>query len=898
MPTLALQMGSIDEERFPPEHDKDLDIDSVDELVERLPEVVYVEPPVMPEQLPRGGPDSNHLVETEDIIDLLEEEVPSQSASSSQKLPKPVGLEQTCSPRCLQAWHRTEAKLDGLSKKLEIVQESIDKLYDCLAGGHPPAPPARYSVSSRVSHASSSRHISSQVSAIGFLPKSVSGLSGEKFASKALQKHVHRSSHSSRNDFGKRSSLQASRTGAESGNIDKTANLMSALRKAPILGQHKARAPFTFSPHEHGTSQQHFLSRPSLSSTSGRVSARHEAAGTLLHNPRWSLASKADNRSKSFSEGLDSVLPSEVVEEIEAPTLEAARSNAVDSKERVDSAEGSWSEEDAESNDRSNANLGKHVGCSWGLGDVAKLTRSSTARFTIKSKSAHFSNGSSVDGEPPRYRVILEKLADEHSRPRLCWDGALLVTLVFMSIMLPLQVAYLDDRTLPETWNWFLGIADVVRIVDVFADLMLPVVDGSCRELGPEAIVEMYVKSWLIVDVLAAWPSSFGPADGSLSCNVLRTLNLLKCTKLASVLPRVQQHFASPILSYLKFFYPVLFLFHGLACTWRIVNETESTADLEHMEDKYILDLYWVLMTITSVGYGDIVPQSLRSRTFSILVMLMSSLFCGFMVSSTGSAMKWIFDQRLEARVIAAEKFMSNRSVHLELRKNVVRYLRNDDTENSLSSPSKLLSSLSPTLQKQVSIELWRPAANKFRLFSDAPEAFLVQLAQALNWIEGLAGELLLEGGQVEEELVFVIKGLVSCITLTSLEEDDNDVDDVMFGPQSWFGERCLFGNFVREFSAVIESRSELAVLSAINFNRILALFPAVKEKHALLLDAIRRGTMRIEELACEPAGDELFVCQTQSMLGKLFSGMLSMRSFSRAKGTRNMDRDNESVDS
>jgi len=41
---------------------------------------------------------------------------------------------------------------------------------------------------------------------------------------------------------------------------------------------------------------------------------------------------------------------------------------------------------------------------------------------------------------------------------------------------------------------------------------------------------------------------------------------------------------------------------------------------------KYIISLYWAFMTMTTVGYGDIVPYSSSEKLLTILIMCIS---CG-----------------------------------------------------------------------------------------------------------------------------------------------------------------------------------------------------------------------------------------------------------------------------
>ena len=51
---------------------------------------------------------------------------------------------------------------------------------------------------------------------------------------------------------------------------------------------------------------------------------------------------------------------------------------------------------------------------------------------------------------------------------------------------------------------------------------------------------------------------------------------------------------------------------------------------------KYIISLYWAFVTITTIGYGDIVPQNQNEYLFTMGVIIIGSIFFGYSLTSIG----------------------------------------------------------------------------------------------------------------------------------------------------------------------------------------------------------------------------------------------------------------------
>ena len=92
-----------------------------------------------------------------------------------------------------------------------------------------------------------------------------------------------------------------------------------------------------------------------------------------------------------------------------------------------------------------------------------------------------------------------------------------------------------------------------------------------------------------------------------------------------------------------------LFVSHLLACLWYIVgiysNESTSWVRTYNSIDNswssmYLNSIYWSMVTMITVGYGDIVPQNEIEKMFCIITMLVGFTLFGFTMGSFGDIIR------------------------------------------------------------------------------------------------------------------------------------------------------------------------------------------------------------------------------------------------------------------
>lgn len=458
---------------------------------------------------------------------------------------------------------------------------------------------------------------------------------------------------------------------------------------------------------------------------------------------------------------------------------------------------------------------------------------------------------------------------------RVVWDVLVVLVTTLVIWWTPLVLVYLgkaadgsiveDCHLWTRTYNSFSSTADVIWILDILLNFRTAFLMQGRVVCDPRLIAAAYARSWLLLDVLTAWPVACWPLG---SADALRVFKMLRLLRLGNVLGKLQKELRSARLLPLKILLVAFLGGHILAALWRVVLRADGAAASRSMSELvastwwlyYLQDVYWVMMTVTTTGYGDIVPRGPFGELFAMFTMLSAEFLNAAMFCLLTHVTKDFFDNDVHKQVVAAACFMHERKVPLELQRRVEHNLRSQlRQDHQLVLAQTLLSKLSANVQRELTLELLSKTVMRFPLFQGAPAAFIAEIAQAHTWVECSAGDLVAEEGQLEEDLVFVVLGqLFSFCTSSPRGGDAFAHMRIRFPPGAWFGEACLFeSNNVRGSSIFARVNSEMVVLQANDYHEIVKKYPHLLLRHQSLQNDIRKGKVNLSELASPPPPEE-----------------------------------------
>ncbi|MBT8202008.1 MAG: cyclic nucleotide-binding domain-containing protein [Acidimicrobiia bacterium] len=404
------------------------------------------------------------------------------------------------------------------------------------------------------------------------------------------------------------------------------------------------------------------------------------------------------------------------------------------------------------------------------------------------------------------------------------WDLVVLAATLIVAITTPLSLVF----DYAENGWWILAdvALSVPLAIDVRRRFTRPVRLAGRLLTDPVELRRRYLRSWFVIDVLAAIPFSALAAVPVLAgvpetvVKVLALTRLLRMGRLLALQGRWRAHTSlNPAVLRLSFLVLwIAVLSHWIACGWIALD-----GDLQgHPElHPYQQALYWTITTLTTVGYGDLVPEGSPQVGYTMVVMALGAAIYGYAIGNVANLLTNIDLLRSQhlGRIETVSSFLRDRQVPRHLQAQVRNYY-NYIWESRMGDQTELLEDLPESLRVEIALHLNRHIFAKVPLFAGAGEALIQQLALNLQPSVAIPGEPVVRVGEPGHRMYFINKGSVDV-----LAADGSSVVATL-ADGAFFGEFALLTSEPRANTVVAREYCNLYSLDRDSFDRVLVDFP------------------------------------------------------------------------
>lgn len=371
-----------------------------------------------------------------------------------------------------------------------------------------------------------------------------------------------------------------------------------------------------------------------------------------------------------------------------------------------------------------------------------------------------------------------------------------------------------------------------------------------------------YLTSYFIFDLVSIVPFDYIIAystgqgedllDNPQQIMLLRITRLVRLTKLLRIIriARLFERFEdalnvrSGILKLWKFFLMTVLTSHWLACLYVLVavltptdctwmNHYFTGGYVLHGEqsphcipipsdvavynfEKYVAALYWSVMTVATVGYGDVPPQTEWERLFLIFAMFIGAGVFAFVLGNVCDVVTSLNmrDNDFESLMDTANLFVADTGLDDDLAHRVRAFLRNRRLTSASPEWQRLMGHLSPQIRNDIALFINQKEIELVKFFKGVSTSCLSQIALVLKSEMFPPFELILRAEQKPDRMFIIQHGLVA-------------VNSYIRTRGSCFGEDMVFKSRQFGYAAATMSFSELLMLTKVDFIRVLEDFPS-----------------------------------------------------------------------
>ncbi|CAH8560545.1 unnamed protein product [Schistosoma turkestanicum] len=353
-------------------------------------------------------------------------------------------------------------------------------------------------------------------------------------------------------------------------------------------------------------------------------------------------------------------------------------------------------------------------------------------------------------------------------------------------------------------------LVDIMFIIDILINFRTTYVNKNDEVVShPKRIAAHYIKGWFIIDLVAAIPFDLlffrtaGDQPTALT-GLLKSARLLRLVGIVRKLDRYSEYGASILILLTALF---ALIAHWLACIWYAIGNaehlyrdpkigwldtlaihteqyyTDQPNSGPDLKTKYITALYFTFSSLTSIGFGNVSPNTNAEKVFSIIVMLVGSLMYASIFGNVGALIQRLYSgtARYHAQMLRIKEFIRFHQIPSPLRQRLEEYSTQVWEHTNGIDMTMVQYSFPESLQSDICLYVYRHFLSGSVAFKSLNDGCLRNISLRIRSSHMPPSDTLIHTGDLLTAVYYVVKGSLEVIT----------TDDIILGvlnPGDFFG--------------------------------------------------------------------------------------------------------------
>ncbi|XP_053713705.1 potassium voltage-gated channel subfamily H member 1-like isoform X1 [Synchiropus splendidus] len=383
------------------------------------------------------------------------------------------------------------------------------------------------------------------------------------------------------------------------------------------------------------------------------------------------------------------------------------------------------------------------------------------------------------------------------------WDWVILILTFYTAIMVPYNVSFKTKQN-NVTWLVIDSIVDVIFLVDIVLNFHTTFVGPAGEVISDPKLIRMnYVKTWFVIDLLSCLPydviNAFENVDEGISSlfSSLKVVRLLRLGRVARKLDHYIEYGAAVLVLLVCVFGLAA---HWLACIWYSIGDYEVIDEEANRlrtdswlyllsvtvgtpyrfnssgsgrweggpgkNSVYITSLYFTMTSLTSIGFGNIAPNTDGEKIFAVAMMMIGSLLYATIFGNVTTIFQQMYanTNRYHEMLNSVRDFLQLYQVPKGLSERVMDYIVSTWSMTRGIDTDKVLQICPKDMRADICVHLNRKVFKEHPAFRLASDGCLRALAMEFQTVHSAPGDLIFHAGESVDSLCFVVSGSLEVI--------------------------------------------------------------------------------------------------------------------------------------